>query len=178
MTDEIKFDKRSEIWRPIKGYENIYDVSNYGNVYSHRLKRNLKLSTDKLGYIRIGLQKTNRKDVRKFYVHRLVAEAFIPNKDDKSFINHKDENKKNNCVNNLEWCTHKENMNYGTRNKRIALANKNSIYLSKKIKCITTGEIFDSMNDAFRRTGVWRPNITKCCNGERKTAGGLKWQIL
>lgn len=175
---DIKFDSRNEIWKPIKGYENIYNVSNCGNVYSYRLKRNLKLSTDKIGYVRIGLQKTNRKDVKLFYVHRLVAEAFIPNKEEKPFINHKDENKQNNCVDNLEWCTHKENMNYGTRNERIGKANKNSIYFSKKVKCITTGEIFESMNEAFRKTGIWTTNIAKCCNGKRKTAGGLQWQIL
>ena len=167
-----------EIWKPIKNFEGIYDVSNLGNVYSYRLKRNLKLSVDKIGYVRICLQKTNRKDAKRYYVHRLVAEAFIQNIKNKQFINHKDENKTNNCIDNLEWCTAKENMNYGTRNKRIGLSNKNSVYFSKKIKCIDTNIVYPSMSEASRQTGICLPNICKCCKGERKVAGGYKWELI
>lgn len=167
-----------EIWRPIKDYEGLYDVSNLGNVYSYRLKRNLKLSKDKIGYIRIGLQKTDRKDVKLFYVHRLVAQAFIPNIENKPFINHKDENKQNNNVFNLEWCTIEENMNYGTRNKRIGKSNKNSVYFSKKIRCIDTNTIYPSISEASRQTKIPSSNICKCYKGEREIAGGYKWELI
>lgn len=177
----IKYDKRNkiqEIWKPIKNYEGIYDVSNFGNVYSYRLKRNLKLSKDKIGYIRIGLQKINRTDVKLFYVHKLVAQAFIPNPLNKPFINHKDENKANNNVNNLEWCTIQENINYGTRNERIGKSNTNSIYFSKKVMCIDTKQIYPSLSEASRQTGIPISNISKCCSGTRRIAGGYKWATI
>ena len=175
---DIKFDKKQEIWKPVKGFEGLYEVSNIGNVYSHRLKRNLMLSADKLGYIRIGLERTNRKDIKNFYVHRLVANAFIENPHNKPFINHKDENKKNNSVENLEWCTHKENMNYGTRNNRISINNKNHPCRSKKVICLNTGVVYPSIMEAQRKTLVWATNIYKCCINERKSAGGYKWQMI
>lgn len=167
-----------EIWKPIKNFEGLYDISNKGNIYSHRKKRNLILSLEKNGYVRVGLQKTNRKDVRFFYVHRLVAEAFIPNIENKPFINHKDENKQNNNVSNLEWCTTKENMNYGTRNERIGNKNKNSLYFSKKIRCIDTNTIYPSISEASRQTKIPSSNICKCYKGERKVAGGYKWELI
>lgn len=171
----VKFDKEER--RPIKGYEGLYSVSNLGNVYSFRLNRNLELSKDKSGYVRIGLQKKTRKDVRLLFVHRLVAEAFIDNVEGKPFVNHRDENKSNNRVDNLEWCTHLENVNYGTRNSRIGNSNRNSKYFSKRVVCTSTNVVYESMKEASRKTGVFVGNISNCCNGKRKTAGGFKWAI-
>lgn len=123
-----------EIWVDIKDYEGLYQVSNLGRVKSlPRIKRNFNINTKQLeeiilpekirrlqltryGYYRIGLTK-NHKQIY-YYVHRLVAEAFIPNPENLTHINHKDENKLNNCVDNLEWRTAKYNSNYGARNKR------------------------------------------------------------
>lgn len=174
---DIKFDTK-EKWKPVKGFEGIYEVSNIGNVYSHRLKRKLKLSLDNIGYVRIGLCKTNRYDMKFVYVHRIVADAFIDNPLKKQFINHKDENKNNNCIENLEWCTHKENMNSGTRNKRISMHNKNHKCRSKKVVCVNTGIEYPSIMEAQRKTKIWASNIYKCCINERKSAGGYKWQMI
>ena len=116
-----------EEWRPIKDYEGLYEVSNMGRVKS--LKRHdtlgrekeekiLALANDRLGYKMVSLCKDGKRTMYK--VHRLVAIAFIPNPDNLPIINHKDENKSNNNVCNLEWCTYKYNSNYGTNPQRLS----------------------------------------------------------
>lgn len=118
-----------EIWKDIPSYEGIYQVSNYGRVKSlsrtviYKRKRNYRtdyckehiLSCSKEKYLSVGLKKTNDRQ-RKFLLHRLVANAFIPNPDDLPYINHKDCNKHNNYVGNLEWCTPKENSVHASLN--------------------------------------------------------------
>ena len=99
-----------EIWKDIEGYEGLYQVSNLGNVKSLKAKRNLYYSNSNNGYLRVGLFKGTRK---MFAIHRLVAKAFLPNPQHKKVVNHKDFDVKNNAVSNLEWCTFKENNNYG-----------------------------------------------------------------
>ena len=113
-----------EIWKDIKNYEGLYKISNLGRVKSlpkyagrsYRKEKILKTYLDKNGYVKVILCKNNR--TRFLSIHRLLAEAFIPNPNDYPQINHKDENKQNNSLNNLEWCTCKYNINYGTRTKR------------------------------------------------------------
>ena len=110
----------TEIWKPIQGYEN-YVISSLGNVKSLNYRQTgkehiLKQSANEHGYQVVYLYKQNKR--KHFLVHRLVAEAFIPNPDNLPYINHRDENSSNNCVSNLEWCTHEYNVNYGTRNER------------------------------------------------------------
>lgn len=108
-----------EIWKPIKGYEGIYEISNFGKVKSIRYfnhvnnkiysrEKMLKLSLNEKGYFRVGLYKSGKEI--KFKVHRLVAENFIPNPNKYNEVNHIDGNKQNNCVDNLEWCTHSHNI--------------------------------------------------------------------
>lgn len=106
----------NETWSPIKGYEDAYEVSTFGQIRSISRVDNrnklyegkvLKLRREKQGYLRVGLYKNGKSKV--FLVHRLVAEAFIPNKSHKKYVNHKDANKENNRVENLEWCTASEN---------------------------------------------------------------------
>lgn len=127
-----------EVWKDVPGYEGLYKVSSYGKVMS--LKKNLfgkyvdceKLLTpseDKDGYLRLSLVKDKKE--KKFMVHRLVAMAFIDNPENLPQINHKDEIKTNNSVDNLEWCTEEYNCNYGTRNDRI---HKNK--LCETCKCV------------------------------------------
>ena len=110
-----------EIWKDVKGYEGLYQVSNLGRVKRLRfINRHLDFKQEKIlkpykdggdYYFVIGLHKNGKKKYKA--IHRLVAEAFIPNPNNYPIVNHKDENKENNYVDNLEWCTHKYNSNYG-----------------------------------------------------------------
>lgn len=124
-----------EFWRSVKGFEGFYEVSNFGNVrtiphysnYKGKSKRFIqgrikKTSLDKDGYSVVALYKGKEKKLRK--VHRLVAEAFIENKDNLPQINHKDEQKTNNAASNLEWCDAKYNNNYGTKKVRLSETKK------------------------------------------------------
>lgn len=118
-----------EIWKPIANFEN-YEISNYGRVkslnYNHaNQERILVPEVTKKGYLRICLSKNNIK--YKFRIHRLVAEAFIQNPDNLPQVNHKDEDKINNCVDNLEWCDNKYNNNYGTKIERAIKTRMNKL---------------------------------------------------
>ena len=124
-----------EEWRDIKGYENLYQVSNKGRVKSlgngksnYSKERLLKTRKNKRGYIQVNFSKDGK--IKMFYVHRLVAETFIPNPNNYPVINHRDETPCNNCVENLEWCTQKYNVNYGTGKFRTAAKN------SRPVKCL------------------------------------------
>lgn len=108
-----------EIWKDIKGYEGIYQVSNRGNVRSlHYNKLRILTPLSKQGYYSVALSVNSK--CKHFPIHRLVAEAFIPNPSNLPEINHKDEDGTNNSVDNLEWCTREYNNNYGSRNKRVS----------------------------------------------------------
>lgn len=178
-----------EIWKDIKGYEGIYQVSSYGRIKSLNYRnlnkeKILKQSTDNRGCKRITLNKN--KERKTYQVHRLVAIHFIPNLNNYPCINHKDENPSNNNIENLEWCTHKYNNNYGTRNKRHSKKIQGSKHpQSKKVKCITTGEIFNCMQEAARKYNVSQAHITHCCQGRRNYTGKhpttkepLKWEYI
>lgn len=108
-----------EIWKDIENYEGLYQVSNLGNVKSLKTNKNLyySRSTRTKNYLKVILVKNGTR--KSYYIHRLVADAFIPNFENKPIVNHKDYNPMNNKVDNLEWCTYKENNNYGTRNLKI-----------------------------------------------------------
>ena len=108
---------RQEIWKDIKEYEGLYQISNFGRVKSlHGKEKFLKLHLKPDGYMQVVLCKNYKTTSR--LVHRFVAEAFVPNPNNLVQVNHKDENKTNNYVENLEWCTPSYNVNYGTRNKQ------------------------------------------------------------
>ena len=112
--------------------------------------------------------------MKTYRVHRLVAEAFIENPKNLPQINHKDENKANNRVDNLEWCSANYNVNYGTRN------NKTIISRGTPIKCVETGTIYPSAREAGRQSNIHPSAISRCCNGEYgfKTAGGYHWKYI
>ena len=168
-----------EVWKDIEGYEGLYQVSNYGRIKSlsridargHKRKEKiLKLIHDKDGYLLVNLYKNNKVKIHS--VHRVVAQAFIPNPDNLPEVNHKIDNfehRSDNRVENLEWCTHEYNCNYGTRNEKLSESNKGKN--SKKVKCITTNEVFNSIKDAEEKYGVSHQNISKCCKGKYKSAG-------
>lgn len=152
--------------RDIQGYEGIYAITSCGKVWSYKVQRFLKSHIDKYGYKNIVLFKNGKQ--KNFKVHRLVAMAYIPNDDNKPQINHKDECKQNNYVNNLEWVTPHENNTYGTRLAK----------LEKPVTCIETKRSYKSAREAGRITGVCAANIIRCCNNVRKTAGGCHWEYV
>lgn len=137
-----------EEWKDIKGYEGIYQISNKGRVKSlgnnkTRKEKILKPKPANNGYIRVYLCRKGEKP-KPFLVHRLVAEHFILNPDNLPVVNHKDENKLNNNVENLEWCSVEYNNKYGTRQERITKKLKGKKKPHKKILCVETQQIFDS----------------------------------
>lgn len=171
----------TEIWKPKKDYEGLYEVSNFGRVKSLNYRNTgrtelLNLFKDIGGYLKVGLNKNGKKKI--FFVHRLVAETFIPNPNNLPFINHIDENKKNNSVDNLEWCTREYNNNYGTRNERSAKARING-KCSKKVLQFTLDGILVKewpSSKEVGRNGYDGSNIRKCCRGERNSAHGYIWK--
>ena len=175
-----------EIFLDIKGFEGLYQISNKGRVKS--LKNNktkkeklLKLDINSNGYLQVDLYKNNKK--KRFYIHRLVAQAFIENPNNYTYVNHKDECKTNNVVTNLEWCTNKYNSNYGTRNERIGKALKGIIPKAnppKQVGAFKKGELvftFPSTREA-KRQGFIQGNVAACCRGERKSHRGYEWRYL
>lgn len=169
-------------WEIIKEYPN-YSVSNTGIVKRNNYiridimgrKTNvkeiiLKGQIDKDGYHRVAL--TNNKKVKLIPVHRLVAEAFVENENNLPCINHKDENKLNNNVSNLEWCTWSYNNNYGTRQERVSKTQ------GKKIIGTNDKEIleFNSAKEAGRFLNKTATNIINCANGKLNTAYGYIWR--
>lgn len=173
-----------EIWKDVVGYEGLYKVSNLGRVKSlsrliiisnyHKQSDDiiLKQKINVTGYNVVNLSKNGCYKTK--FVHRLVAEAFIPNPNTLPQINHKDENKLNNCVNNLEWCTGKYNANYGTRNER------SSKHKMKKVEQYTKEgvlvKVWDSVTTVQKETGMSLFNISMACTGKIKTAFGYIWK--
>lgn len=172
-----------EIWSPINGYEGLYEVSNLGNVRSlgkgksnASKKRNLKNSKVYGGYLIVRLCKNGK--MKNYKIHRLVAEAFIPNWFDEPQVNHIDENKLNNNVDNLEWCDAKYNSNHGTRNERIFRKTTNGKLSKPVLQFTKTGEFvreWPSANEAGRN-GYNQGKVTSCCRGEQKKHKGYIWK--
>ena len=180
-----------EIWKDIKGYEGFYQVSDCGRIKSlardiyyqngivHRTKEKILVPVlDKDGYQYVNLSKNGKRKVMT--IHRLVAMAFIPNPENKSQINHKNEVKTNNVVENLEWCEAGYNINYGTRTSR-AIQNRRSYKLgdnpsAKPVFCVELNKKFDCAKSAQEELGIDRSCVGRVCRGEQKTAGGFHWR--
>lgn len=167
-----------EIWKDIEGYEGLYQVSNMGRVKSVRKNIILKNKIESNGYERVHLYKN--KGYKHFLIHRLVANAFIPNTDNLPQVNHKDENKANNRVDNLEWCIPKYNYNYGTINIRRSQKQLNDKNKSKKVLQFKPDGTFvkewKSIMDVQRNLGFDNANISKCCRGKYAYAYGYIWK--
>ena len=162
-----------EVWKDIEGYEGLYQVSNLGNVKSLvdsngvAREKILKPIIASNWYLKVDLCKNKTK--KRFLVHRLVAKAFIENTNNYPCVNHKDESRINNVVENLEWCTYKYNSNYGNRNERasksISKANTNNPKLSKSVGAYKDGKLvmtFPSTREA-RRNGYNHGSVAACC---------------
>lgn len=165
-----------EIWKPIKDYEGLYQVSNLGNVRSldRKIKnRNLKekikkFDETKFGYLRVELNNNGKK--KKYLVHRLVAQTFLDNPNNYPCINHKDENKNNNIVSNLEWCDYLYNNLYNNKHK------KNWVKVKQLDKNNNIINIFESITEASKKTNIIQCEISNCLHNRQKTAGGYYWQ--
>jgi hypothetical protein len=154
--------------KEIIGFEN-YTIDERGNVFSKKRNRYIKPFNNKYGYPSIYLCSDGK---RKFFlIHRLVATAFIPNPDNLKEINHKDENPANPTADNLEWCTRKYNNTYGNRTEKCIES------LGNKVMCVETKQVFRSIREAERLTGIKAPAICMVCNGKRNTAGGFTWKF-
>ena len=188
---------KGEIWKDIEGYERLYQVSNMGNVKSlERMKWNgrgyqkiperiLKPGKIRGGYLQVQLSKDGKSKPCK--VHRLVATAFLDNSDNLPEVNHKDENKKNNCVENLEWCSKLYNINYGTGIKKSAEKRRGKKKSEEHIKKLSkpvfsvnkeSGLImwWQSASEAGRILGIAKQSICACCRGRKcKSAGNHYW---
>lgn len=168
-----------EIWKSIKNYENDYQISNYGRVKSLKNKSKHKILKEGYttkGYPQIVLCKNG--NIKTYLIHRLVAETFIPNPNKLKEINHKDENKNNNHVNNLEWCTRIYNMKYGKVKEKISKSN--SIKVAKINKENKIVEIYNSIKEAAQKNGAKECNIVGCCKHRKhyNTCKGYKWEYL
>lgn len=196
---------KEEIWKGIKNYEGLYEVSNKGRVKRlervttdkngkkyHLKEKILKEHLNSYGYLTVNLY--NHKDSGKqLRVHRLVAEAFIPNPNNKPQVNHKDEVKTNNCIENLEWMTCKENNNYGTRNERAINAMKTTYEANHESICKAISKAVSKPVAQYTKDGelikVWSSisearcqlclsNISAVAKGKRKTCGGFVWRYV
>lgn len=199
-----------EVWKDIPGFDGVYQASTLGNirrvggyVYGDNGKRYypghvMALATDKDGYKTVGLMKD--KKYKTYKVHRLVAMTFIPNPNNYPQINHKDERKDSNNVFNLEWCSNKYNMNYGTRSARLSAKmkgvprpefrgpgsyfygkhwtgamNKNSRKVAQYDLDGNLIKVYDAIAEAGRLTGINSSTINNVVRNIGHTAGGYKW---
>ena len=155
--------------KQIEGFSK-YFITEDGQVWSEKTKKFLKPRFDKDGYVRISLRNDEGK-LKTRFIHRLVAEAYIPNPEGLATVNHKDEDKQNNCVDNLEWLSQKDNIRYGTGIVRSKAKRMKTVYCIELDEEMTTEE-------AAARFGVNANSICKAANGEIKTSCGKHWRYV
>lgn len=152
-----------ETFVEIDGFEN-YEVSNLGKVRNIKSGRTLKPHLNHNGYLKHSLYKHDKQ--KELFLHRIIAIAFIDNPGKKPQVNHIDENKLNNDLSNLEWCTERENIIHGTRTKRAAeKCSKKVVQLDLNDNVLNE---FESMTQAGQETGTSVGDISSCCNGRKK----------
>ena len=147
----------------IPGYEGLYAITSCGKVWSYRKQKFLKYSTNQWGYYIAHLY-DEAGNPKSWLIHRLVAIAYLPNPENLPQVNHKDEDKSNNCIGNLEWCTAQYNVDYGSRSKKTR----------KPVKNLTTGQVYDSVTEAAKALKVGVSAVSCCLSGRNKTIKGVK----
>ena len=176
----------NEIWKPVKGYEGLYEVSNLG-----RVRRDGNIIKSNVGKHYKILRLSSKGEVKTFYVHRLVAEAFVANDSNKPMVNHIDGNKLNNSATNLEWCTRRENEVHAWKHglkEKIRKTSKINIQIARQFLCNKVavyqmdmeGNVvkeWESASAAMRATGIDASAISKCCRGKLKQSGGYRWRF-
>jgi len=166
----------SEIWKPIKDYENEYMISNLG-----RVAKILKPNDDGKGYLKIGLSKKGNK-YKTPRIHQLIAQAFIPNKNNYSIINHKDGNKRNNNISNLEWCTQQHNIKEAYRlgfKKGISAEHKGDKNPNSKLTVPEVISILEYKNNGYKIKDVYEKYKTQISfSGFEQIWYGYKWKYL
>lgn len=174
------FKEEREIWKDIEGFEGLYQVSNMGRVRSldrkDKMGRSLKekVLADKhnnRGYHTIALRRDGNTEYR--LIHRLVAKAFLDNPNNWPEVNHKDEDKVNNAASNLEWCSSKYNANFGTRNERVAKAQRQPFYA---ITSVGHRYWFESRNKAVEILGLDRRAVYRCLHGKQNHHRGFSFE--
>ena len=175
--------EEKEVWKDIEGYEGLYQVSNMGRVKSlertiwnngglyKKSERILKAYDNGHGYLRVELYKEGNRE--QPLVHVLVATAFLDNVDNLPEVNHKDEDKTNNCVENLEYCSRLYNNTYNGRAKKIGKKNSKPVFSVNKESGLIMW--WESIMEASRQTGISQGNISNCCQGKAKSAGNHIW---
>ena len=169
-----------EIWKDIEGYEGLYQVSNFGqiralNYRKQHISQVVKQGVDAHGYYKIRLSQNGRRT--EYKVHRLVAIAFLENCGKLPEVNHKDGNKRNNNINNLEWVTKLDNIKHQFET---GLVSKNANKKPVIAICIKDGveKCFESIADASRNLGIKRCEITHCVSGKYKTSKGYMFNLI
>ena len=155
--------------KDIKGYEGLYGITTEGNVYSYKRKRFLKPGVNQKGYLYVILCKDGKTKI--YTIHRLVAEAYIPNTENLPQVNHRDENKTNNCLQNLEWCDASYNTNYGTRNEKVSNSKKIPI-----LQFDLDGNFIREWSSATDVGKELQGNICNCLKGKLPSAYGFVWK--
>ena len=186
-----KCNTQEEIWKDVKGHEGIYQISNLGKVKSltrilpNGSKRKgivLKQCTGPSGYVVVCLSKDGKSKTK--YIHRLVADAFVPNDESEKEVDHLDNNKLNNSSGNLEWVSRKENVRRSwddglMENQRKSAVKSGFARVKRVIKTDNRGNIlgeYRSQTEAAKAVGVSPPSISMCCTGVRESAGGYYWK--
>lgn len=166
-----------EVWKDVVGYEGIYKISNHGRLKSFHHNKSGRVMANRQnrrGYLIIDLSKNGV--VHTTTLHRLVANAFIPNPENKPEVNHIDTNKANNCVDNLEWVTSKENMEHAALNGLLSYQKEICVSVAQYSLAGDFIKKFDCIADVEKETGISHRKISDCLHGRRKTTHGYIWK--
>ena len=175
-----------EVWKDLKGFEDKYKISSDGNLLNKNNNTRVNTRISKDGYVYVSLYYNKKTYIKT--LHQLVAQTFVEKDNNNSLeINHKDGNKLNNNIDNLEWVTNKENIKHAWKNKLFESVRKASKRYGKdnpnakkvcQIKNNAIVEVFDTIKEASIKTKTNKTNIGKCCNNKRKTANGFEWHFI